>query len=114
MRPRQHVPNRGEVVRLEFDPQTGDEQAGRRPAVVLSPQSYNQKTRLALFCPVTSQVRGYPFEVSLPAGLPVQGVVLCDQIKSLAWVSRKASLICALAEDTLDEVMCKALALIKR
>jgi mRNA interferase MazF len=109
-----YVPKRGDAVWLEFNPQTGHEQAGRRPAVVLSPQSYNQKTRLALFCPVTSQVKGYPFEVPLPEGLPVQGVVLCDQIRSLDWSVRKAGFICTLPEESFDEVMAKALTLLKR
>ena len=111
--PRRYVPKRGDVVWLHFSPQAGHEQAGRRPAVVLSPESYNQKTSLALFCPVTNQVKGYPFETLLPSSLPVQGVALCDQIKSLDWTARKAELICELAEETLDDVMGKALALLK-
>lgn len=111
--PRNYVPSRGDVVWLHFTPQAGHEQAGRRPAVVLSPQSYNQKTQLALFCPVTSQVKGYPFETLLPPALPVSGVALCDQIKSLDWSARKAEFICELPEETIDEVMAKALALLK-
>jgi mRNA interferase MazF len=89
------------------------EQAGRRPAGVLSPESYNQKTSLALFCPITNQVKGYPFETPLPSGLPARGVALCDQIKSLDWTARRAEFICALPEETLDEIMGKALALLK-
>jgi len=111
--PRRYTPRRGDVVWPEFSPQTGHEQAGCRPAVILSPENYNQKTSLALCCPVTGQVKGYPFEVLLPPGLPVRGVILCDQIKSLDWAARKAEFICALPEDTLDEVMGKALALLK-
>jgi len=88
-----------------LNPQEGHEQAGRRPAVVLSPQAYNKKVGLALFCPVTSQVRGYPFEVLIPEALPVQGAVLADQIKSLDWRSRKAEFICAVPRHTMTEIL---------
>ena len=111
--PRRYIPKRGDLVWLQFTPQAGYEQAGRRPAVVLSPERYNQKTSLALFCPVTTQVKGYPFETPLPPGLPVSGVVLCDQIKSLDWTVRQAEFICALPEEALDDVMGKSLALLK-
>ncbi len=111
--PRRYIPKRGDVVWLQFTPQAGHEQTGRRPTVVLSPESYNQKTSLALFCPVTTQVKGYPFETPLPPGLPVSGVVLCDQIKSLDWTVRQAEFICELPEESLDDVMGKALALLK-
>lgn len=85
-----HVPDRGELVWLTFTPQAGNEQAGRRPAVVVSPRSYNERVGLALVCPVTSRVKGYPFEVPLPEGLAVRGVVLADQVKSLDWRARNA------------------------
>lgn len=111
--PRHYVPQRGDVVWLHFNPQTGHEQAGRRPAVVLSPESYNQKTSLALFCPVTSQVKGYPFETAIPTSGSLRGVALCDQIKSLDWKARDAEFICKLPEETLDEIMGKALTLFK-
>ena len=111
--PRRYAPKRGDVVWLHFNPQMGHEQAGRRPAVVLSPEGYNLKTSLALFCPVTNQVKGYPFETPLPAALPVAGVALCDQIKSLDWLARKAEFVCELPEETLDEIMAKALALLR-
>jgi mRNA interferase MazF len=111
--PRRYIPKRGDLVWLQFTPQAGYEQAGRRPAVVLSPERYNQKTSLALFCPVTTQVKGYPFETPLPPGLPVSGVVLCDQIRSLDWTVRQAEFICELPEEALDDVMGKALALLK-
>jgi mRNA interferase MazF len=101
----EHVPERGEVVWITLNPQEGHEQAGRRPAVVLSPQAYNKKVGLALFCPVTSQVRGYPFEVLIPEALPVQGAVLADQIKSLDWRSRKAEFICAVPRHTMTEIL---------
>jgi mRNA interferase MazF len=110
---RRYVPKRGDVVWLHFDPQAGHEQAGRRPAVVLSPESYNQKTSLALFCPITGQIKGYPFETPLPPALAVRGVALCDQIKSLDWAARKAEFICELPEEILDDIMGKALALLK-
>ena len=110
---RRYVPRRGDVVWLHFSPQTGHEQAGRRPAVVLSPESYNEKTSLALFCPVRSQVKDYPFETASSSTSPVKGVALCDQIKSLDWAARKAEFICKLPEDIMDEIMGKALALLK-
>jgi len=88
-----YVPRRGDAVWLNFNPQSGHEQAGHRPALVLSPEEYNRKTGLAIFCPITSQVKGHPFEVKLPAGLPVKGVILADQVKSLDWRVRKATLI---------------------
>ena len=80
-----YVPGNGEIVWLTFNPQAGHEQAGHRPALTLSPRSYNRKTGLALFCPITSRAKGYPFEVVLPPFSPVTGVVLADQIKSLDW-----------------------------
>lgn len=90
-----YVPDRGDVVWLEFNPQAGHEQAGRRPALVLSPASYNSKLSLMLCCPITSQVKGYPFEVAvvLAGGGPITGVVLADQIRCLDWVQRKAAKI---------------------
>lgn len=88
-----YVPERGDAVWLDFNPQKGHEQAGRRPALVLSPSSYNRKVGLALFCPITNQAKGYPFEVAIPSGHPVTGVVLSDHVKSLDWRARRASLI---------------------
>lgn len=88
---------------LNFNPQSGHEQAGRRPALVLSPEEYNRKTGLAIFCPITSQVKGYPFEVKLPAGLTVTGVVLADQVKSLDWQVREAALIKKLPAQIVNE-----------
>jgi mRNA interferase MazF len=108
-----YIPARGDLVWLQFAPQAGREQAGHRPAVALSPRSYNQKTGLALFCPVTSQIKGYPFEVKLPDGLPVKGVVLCDQVKSLDWSARRARLAARLPAATLDDILAKMLALVR-
>jgi mRNA interferase MazF len=104
---RAYVPRRGDVVWINLNPQAGHEQAGRRPAVVLSPQSYNNKVGLAILCPITTQPRGYPFEVLLPAGLPVAGAVLSDQGKSLDWRARHAELICALPAETMSETLQK-------
>jgi mRNA interferase MazF len=101
------IPDRGDVVRISMNPQAGHEQAGRRPAVVLSPSAYNRKVGLAILCPITNQVKGYPFEVSIPSGLPVTGVVLSDQAKSLDWKARKAEFMCALPSETTREVILK-------
>jgi mRNA interferase MazF len=108
-----YIPARGDLVWLQFTPQAGHEQAGHRPAVALSPRSYNQKSGLALFCPVASQIKGYPFEVQLPAGLPIKGVVLCDQVKSLDWSARRARLAARLPAATLDDILAKMLALLR-
>ncbi len=104
-RKKTHVPERGDAVWITLDPQAGHEQAGRRPALVLSPSAYNGRVGLALFCPITSQAKGYPFEVVLPAGLPVAGVVGADQVKSLDWRARNATLICAVSEEVVSEVL---------
>ena len=104
---RRYVPRRGDVVRLSFSPQAGHEQAGRRPALVLSPASYNGKVGLALLCPITNQVKGYPFEVNIPVGLEVSGVVLSDQVKSLDWRARKAEFVCKLPQGATLEVLDK-------
>ena len=101
------MPRRGDVVWLTFNLQAGHEQAGRRPAVVLSPLSYNAKVGLALLCPITSQVKGYPFEVSIPDGLPVAGAVLADQLKSLDWRARDATFVCTLPTTVTREVLQK-------
>lgn len=100
-----YVPRRGDVIWLEFDPQAGHEEAGRRPALTISPVEYNRKVSLGLFCPVTSKIKGYPFEVLLPAGLPVSGAILADQIKNLDWQARNAQKICNVSNETLAEVI---------
>jgi mRNA interferase MazF len=107
-----YVPDRGHVVWLDFDPQTGHEQAGRRPALVLSPSVYNRPSGLALLCPITTQAKGYPYEVEIPTGLKVSGVVLADQIKNLAWKPRRASFLCKMPAEVLDDVLEKLLTLI--
>ena len=101
------VPDGGELVWLSFDPQAGHEQAGRRPASVLSPKSYNHKSGLALVCPVTSQIKGYPFEVPVPAGCRVNGVILADHVKSLDWKARRAERITPVPLPTLNEVLAR-------
>ncbi len=106
------LPDRGDVVWVNLDPRAGHEQAGRRPAVVLSPAAYNGKVGLAILVPVTSQVKGYPFEVLLPAGLPVSGAVLSDQVKSLDWVDRGATLLGRLPDDVMAEIFGKLEALL--
>ena len=100
-----YIPERGDAVWITLDPQAGHEQAGRRPALVLSPAAYNGRVGLALLCPITSQVKGYPFEVPLPAGLPVAGVVGADQVKSLDWRARKVARIGAVPEEVVAEVV---------
>jgi mRNA interferase MazF len=102
---RRYVPARGDVIWITLNPRVGHEQAGRRPALVLSPSSYNGKVGLAILCPVTSQVKGYPFEVAIPFGLKLGGVILADQVKSLDWRLRKADFICKLPRETTAEVI---------
>jgi mRNA interferase MazF len=106
------LPERGDIVSITLNPQAGHEQTGRRPALVLSSSSYNRKVGLAVFCPVTSQIKGYPFEVLLPGNIDVQGVVLSDQIKSLDWRVRNVKLICTLPPETVNEVLQKIHALL--
>ncbi len=105
--PQAYIPRRGDVVWITFNPQAGHEQTGHRPAVVLSPEAYNSKTGLAILCPVTSQVKSYPFEALPAPGLPVAGVILSDQVKSLDWRARNAELICVLPDETISEVLQK-------
>ena len=107
------IPKRGDVVWIALNPQAGHEQAGRRPAVVLTPLAYNEKVGLALLCPITKQMKGYPFEVLIPAGLPVSGVVLSDQVKSLDWRIRKAELICSLPTRHIAEILEKLKAILE-
>lgn len=102
-----YVPDRGHAVWLSFDPQVGHEHAGRRPALVVSPASYNEKVGLALVCPITSRVKGYPFEVEIPKESGVEGVVLSDQVKSLDWEKRKAAFICQVPGRVTGEVLAK-------
>jgi len=102
-----YCPKRGDVVWLSFTPQAGHEQAGHRPALALSPEAYNLKVGLAVFCPITTQIKGYPFEVPLPSGLKTSGVILSDQVRSLDWQTRKARFCCKISAATLEEVLKK-------
>lgn len=99
-----YVPKRGDVIWITLNPQVGHEQAGRRPALVLSPASYNLRSGLAVVCPITSQVKNYPFEVRIPEELEVTGVILADQVKSLDWQVRDATFFCSITTRTLNEV----------
>jgi mRNA interferase MazF len=104
---KKYIPARGDIVWLTFDPQAGHEQAGRRPALVLSPASYNQASGLSLVCPVTNQNKGYPFDVLLPADGKVGGVIQTDQIKSVDWQERQAKMIVKAPDDIVCEVQSK-------
>jgi mRNA interferase MazF len=98
------VPERGDIVWLDFDPQAGREQAGRRPALVLSILAYNRKVGLMLCCPITSKVKGYPFEVPLPDGLSISGVVLRDQVRNFDWRARNATVTAQVPESVVQSV----------
>jgi mRNA interferase MazF len=98
------VPDAGDFVWLTFDPQAGREQAGRRPALVLSPKGYNAKSGLLLACPITNQVKGYPFEVAVPPGVVATGVILADHLKSVDWKARRAEPLGRYTNDVMDEV----------
>lgn len=100
-----YVPQRGDVIWLDFDPQLGHEQAKRRPALVLSAEQYNKITGLGVFCPITSKEKGYPFEVAIPKGYPTSGVILADQVKNLDWKARKATFICKLPDTLVEDVI---------
>jgi len=103
-----YIPERGDVVWINLNPQAGHEQTGRRPCVVLSPSSYNGRVGLAIFCPMTSQIKGYPFEVIVPEGLVVTGAILSDQVKSLDWRARNVEYCCRLPRNVITEVLKKA------
>lgn len=107
-----YIPDAGDIVWLDFDPQAGHEQAGRRPAVVLSPGTYNSRAGLCLVVPVTSQSKGYPFELALPAGCETSGVVLCDQMRSLDWKARRAALKGTAGHGFAREVLARFLPLV--
>lgn len=109
-----YVPEKGDVVWISFTPHVGHEQASRRPAIVLSPGTYNIRSGLALFCPITSKIKGYPFEVVLPDTGVIKGVILADQIKSLDWRARHAVLACRAACQIVDEVVGKVRAILEQ
>lgn len=102
-----YIPERGDLIWLSFNPQVGHEQAGRRPAVVLSPAAYNGKVGLAIVCPITNQSKGYPFEVAIPPESEIKGVILSDQIRSVDWRGRRAEFAGKLPPDALKEALRK-------
>ena len=110
---RKYVPRRGDLLWLDFSPQAGSEQAGHRPAFVVSPETYNRKTGLAVVCPVRSRSKGYPFEVRIPEHSEIEGVVLSDQLKSLDWRTRGAEFILRLPADVVAEVLGKIAVLVR-
>ena len=105
VRKKAYIPDRGDIVWVNFNPQKGHEQANKRPAIILSPKIYNAKTSLALVCPITSVKKGYPFEVTLPKETSVSGVILSDQVKNLDWKKRNIEFICKLDNQSVDEVL---------
>ncbi len=107
-----YIPERGDAVWITLDPQAGHEQAGRRPALVLSPSAYNGRVGLALLCPITYQGKGYPFEVPIPKGCSVSGVVGADQVKSLDWRARQAAPIGTVPEEVVVQVLLRLQALL--
>lgn len=108
-----YVPQRGDIVLLTFQPQAGHEQRGRRPALVVTPAAYNGRVGLALLCPITRQLKGYPFEVVIPAGVGVEGAILVDQIKSLDWRARQAEFVTRVSSEVVADVVGKLQALIE-
>ena len=112
MNAKPYAPERGDIVWLQFDPRAGHEQAGHRPALVVSPKAYNERVGLALFCPVTSRIKGFPFEVLFPDGFKVEGAVLADQLKSLDWRARRAKRLARAPEAVLRETLEKIQALV--
>jgi len=103
---KEYSPERGDIVWLNFNPQSGHEQKGKRPAVVISPKEYNEKVGLALFCPITSKAKNYPFEVNI-VNKKVDGVILSDQIKSLDWKTREIEFITKITSEEISEVINK-------
>jgi mRNA interferase MazF len=108
-----YCPDLGEIVRIDFDPQQGREQRGRRPALILTPRKYNRVSGLCVLCPITNQQKGYPFEVAIPGGHPVTGVVLADQVKSVSWHVRSAEFLCRAPLGVLRETKAKMAALLQ-
>ena len=103
---KEYIPERGDIVWINFDPQSGHEQKGKRPAIVLSPKEYNKKVGLGLFCPITSKIKNYPFEVEISSKI-INGVVLSDQIKSFDWRTREIEFISKVTSDKIEEIINK-------
>jgi mRNA interferase MazF len=108
-----YCPDAGDIIDITFDPQEGREQRGRRPALVLTGRAYNRRAGLCVLCPITNQQKGYPFEVPIAQGYPVTGVVLSDQVKSLSWEKRNATLRCPSPPNVLREAKGKIKALLQ-
>lgn len=106
------IPKRGDIIRLSFDPQAGHEQSGWRPGLVISNQTFNQATGFCVVCPITNTNRGYPFHVPIMNTLKISGVIMVDQVKSLDYIHRKASLISKVDLEILEEVMAIYMAII--
>jgi len=109
-----YTPSQGDIVMLQFNPRAGKEQSGYRPAITVSPKEYNKKVGLALFCPITSKIKKYPFEVELPSKMRTKGVILADHIKSLDWKIRKVKFVETVSSETLDNVLGKLNVLLER
>jgi mRNA interferase MazF len=107
-----YVPDRGDIVWLNFTPQAGQEQRGKRPALILSPKIYNEKTSLCICLPITSKIKGYPFEIPLPSNIDIKGVILSDQIKNLDFKAREITFVCKVPNDTVKMVQDNILALV--
>jgi mRNA interferase MazF len=107
-----YIPARGDIVKLNFDPTLGREQSGYRPALIVTPQEFNQATRLAVVCPITSKVKGFNLEVILPEDLVTSGVILAFQVKTIDWYERQVKYVESLPLETMDEVMAKLQVLI--
>lgn len=100
-----YIPEKGDIIWLDFNPQSGREQRGRRPAVVLSHKSYNEVSDLVIICPITSKIKGYPFEIQLNPSYKTKGVILSDQVKSLDWKYRKAEFIETASTNIIEAVL---------
>lgn len=107
-----YCPKRGDVVWLSFEPQAGREQTGHRPALTLSPEYYNRRTGIAVFCPITTQIKGYPFEVAIPPGFKAAGAIISDHVKSQDWTIRGSQFLCKLPDSVVSEVLRKLNALL--
>lgn len=105
--PPKYIPNRGDIVKFDFDPTLGREQAGYRPALIVTSKKFNQSTRLALACPITSKIKGFNLEVLLPDGLHTSGVILIFQVKTIDWFERQVKFIESLPIETMEEVAAK-------
>jgi mRNA interferase MazF len=106
------IPDRGDLVWIDFEPQVGREIQKTRPAIILSPAVYNGKSHLVILCPITSRSKGFPFEVALPSGLPVEGVVMSDQVKSMDWEFRRGRVVGRVPPEVLEDVLSKLATLI--